>query len=58
VERYLETGGHSLLVEISRARDEASERLEFEAAAAAHAKLEKLKAVEAAPRRSCIASTD
>lgn len=45
VERYLETGGHSLLVEISRARDEASERLEFEAAAAAHAKLEKLKAV-------------
>ncbi len=45
VERYLESGGHSLLVEISRARDEASERLEFEAAAAAHARLEKVKAV-------------
>ena len=46
VERYLESGGHSLLVEISRARDEASEQLEFEAAAAAHARLEKLKAVQ------------
>ncbi len=46
VERYFETAGHSLLVEISRARDEASERLEFEAAAAAHAKLEKLKGVQ------------
>jgi excinuclease ABC subunit C len=46
VERYLESGGHSLLVEIGRARDEASERLEFEAAAAAHARLEKLKAVQ------------
>ncbi len=46
VGRYLESGGHSLLVEISRARDEASERLEFEAAAAAHARLEKLKAVQ------------
>jgi hypothetical protein len=46
VERYLESGGHSLLVEISRARDEASAQLEFEAAAAAHARLEKLKAVQ------------
>jgi hypothetical protein len=46
VERYLESAGHSLLVEISRARDEASERLEFEAAAAAHARLEKVKAVQ------------
>jgi hypothetical protein len=46
VERYLESGGHSLLVEIGRARDESSERLEFEAAAAAHARLEKLKAVQ------------
>ncbi len=45
VERYFESGGHSLLVEISRARDEASERLEFEAAAVAHARLEKLKSV-------------
>jgi hypothetical protein len=46
VERYFESGGHSMLVEISRARDEASERLEFEAAAAAHARLEKLKGVQ------------
>jgi hypothetical protein len=46
VERYLESGGHSLVVEIGRARDEASERLEFEAAAAAHARLEKLKSVQ------------
>ena len=46
VERYLESGGHSLVVEIGRARDEASERLEFEAAAAAHARLEKLKALQ------------
>jgi excinuclease UvrABC nuclease subunit len=45
VEKYFESGGHSLLVEISRARDEASERLEFEAAAAAHARLEKVKTV-------------
>jgi excinuclease ABC subunit C len=45
VARYLETGGHSLVVEIGRARDEASARLEFEAAAAAHARLEKLQAV-------------
>jgi len=46
VERYFETAGHSLLVEISRARDEASERLEFETAAAAHTRLEKLKSVQ------------
>jgi len=46
VERYFESAGHSLAVEISRARDEASEKLEFEAAAAAHARLEKLKAVQ------------
>jgi hypothetical protein len=46
VERYLESGGHSLVVEIGRARDEASERLEFEAAAQAHARLEKLKVVQ------------
>jgi excinuclease ABC subunit C len=45
VERYFESGGHSLLVEISRARDESSERMEFEKAAAAHARLEKLKSV-------------
>ena len=45
VRRYLESGGRSLLVEIGRARDEASASLEFEAAAAAHAKLEKLKSL-------------
>ena len=46
VGRYLESGGRSLLVELGRARDEASARLEFEAAAAAHARLEKLKALQ------------
>jgi hypothetical protein len=46
VERYLESGGHSLVVEIGRQRDEASERLEFEAAAAAHARLEKVKSAQ------------
>ena len=46
VEQYLATSGHSLLVEIGRLRDEASARLEFEAAAAEHARLEKLKAVQ------------
>jgi len=46
VGQYFESHGHSLLVEIGRARDDASERLEFEAAAAAHARLEKLKAVQ------------
>ena len=46
VARYLESGGRSLLVEIGRARDEASARLEFETAAAAHARLEKLKSLQ------------
>jgi excinuclease ABC subunit C len=45
VQHYLESQGRGLLVEIGRARDEASARLEFEAAAAAHARLEKLQAV-------------
>ena len=43
VEDFLKSGGQSLVHEISRARDEASEKLEFEAAAAAHTRLEKLK---------------
>jgi len=43
VESFLGSAGQSLVHEISRARDEASERLEFEAAAAAHTRLEKLK---------------
>ena len=46
VGRYLESGGRSLVQEISRMRDEASARLEFEAAAAEHARLEKLKSVQ------------
>jgi excinuclease UvrABC nuclease subunit len=46
VGNYLESRGRSLLIEISRARDEASERLEFEQAAALHGRLEKLKAVQ------------
>jgi len=47
VGRYLESEGRSLLVELGRTRDEASARLEFEAAAAAHARLEKLKSLQA-----------
>ncbi|HYE23706.1 MAG TPA: excinuclease ABC subunit C [Clostridia bacterium] len=43
VQHFLATGGTSLVHEITRARDEASERLEFEAAAAAHTRLEKVK---------------
>jgi hypothetical protein len=46
VEQYLSTSGHSLIVEIGRLRDEASARLEFEKAAAEHARLEKVKAVQ------------
>jgi len=46
VEGFLETGGRSLLVEIGRARDHASEGLEYEAAAAEHARLEKLRGVQ------------
>ena len=46
VEQYLSTSGHSLLVEIGRLRDAASERLEFEAAASEHARLEKVKSVQ------------
>ncbi len=45
VEEFLSTGGKSLLHEIQRQRDQASEKLEFETAAAAHAKIEKLKAL-------------
>ncbi len=46
VEQYLGSAGHSLFVEIGRLRDAASERLEFETAAAEHARLEKVKAVQ------------
>ena len=45
VQAYFDTGGQSLLREISAQRDQASADLEFEAAAAQHARLEKLKPV-------------
>lgn len=45
VQEFLETGGRSLLREIERQRDEASTNLDFEAAAALHARFEKVKAV-------------
>jgi len=43
VQQYLQSGGQSLIREIGRARDEASANLDFEAAAAMHARLEKVK---------------
>ena len=45
VQSYLDTGGRSLVREISRQRDEASTNLDFENAAAQHARLDKLKPV-------------
>lgn len=45
VQAYFDTAGHSLLREISAQRDQASSDLEFEAAAAHHARLDKLKPV-------------
>ena len=45
VEDFLESGGRSLLREIERQRDEASANLDFEGAAALHARFEKVKAV-------------
>ncbi|MGI9101123.1 MAG: UvrB/UvrC motif-containing protein [Terriglobales bacterium] len=47
VEAFLESRGHSLVREISAARDKASSDLEFESAAALHTQLEKLKPVVA-----------
>lgn len=43
VQAFLDTGGQSLVNEISAQRDQASANLEFEAAAAVHARLDKLK---------------
>ena len=43
VQQYLESGGQSLVREIERQRDEASANLDFEAASALHARLEKVK---------------
>jgi excinuclease UvrABC nuclease subunit len=45
VEEFMESGGRSLLREIERQRDEASANLDFEGAAALHARFEKVKAV-------------
>jgi len=45
VQAYLDTGGESLVREISTERDKASADLEFENAAALHARVEKLKPV-------------
>ncbi len=43
VQQYLESSGQSLVREIERLRDEASANLDFEAASALHARLEKVK---------------
>jgi excinuclease UvrABC nuclease subunit len=43
VQRFFETSGQSLVREIKRQRDEASTNLDFEAAAAMHTRLEKVK---------------
>ena len=43
VQRYFDTSGHSLVREISTQRDAASTALDFENAAAHHARLDKLK---------------
>ena len=45
VRSYLDTGGQSLVREISQQRDQAADKLDFENAAAQHARLEKLKPV-------------
>jgi excinuclease UvrABC nuclease subunit len=44
VQQFFTTAGHSLVREIERQRDDASTNLDFEAAAALHTRLEKVKA--------------
>ncbi len=44
VQQFFQTGGKSLVHEIERQRDDASANLDFEGAAALHARLEKVKA--------------
>ncbi len=44
VQQFFQSGGESLVREIERQRDEASVNLDFEGAAAQHARLEKVKA--------------
>jgi excinuclease ABC subunit C len=46
-QQFFETRGHSLVREIERQRDDASTNLDFEAAAALHTRLEKVKAAAA-----------
>ena len=47
MQQFFESGGHSLVREIERQRDDASTNLDFEAAAALHTRLEKVKAAAA-----------
>ncbi len=47
VQQYFQSGGQSLVREIERMRDDASASLDFEGAAAMHARLEKVKAATA-----------
>jgi excinuclease UvrABC nuclease subunit len=47
VQEYFASGGQSLVREIEKMRDEASTNLDFEGAAALHARLEKVKAATA-----------
>ncbi|MFZ0912954.1 MAG: UvrB/UvrC motif-containing protein [Candidatus Korobacteraceae bacterium] len=47
VQQFFESGGHSLVREIERQRDDASTNLDFESAAALHTRLEKVKAAAA-----------
>jgi excinuclease ABC subunit C len=48
-QQFFETGGQSLVREIERQRNEASTNLDFEAAAALHTRLEKVKAAAQLP---------
>jgi excinuclease ABC subunit C len=45
VQEFFSTGGHSLVRELEQQRDDASANLDFEGAAALHARLEKVKGV-------------
>jgi excinuclease ABC subunit C len=47
VQQFFESGGHSLVREIERQRDDASTNLDFEAAAALHTRLKNVKAAAA-----------
>jgi excinuclease ABC subunit C len=47
VQQYFASGGHSLVREIERLRDEASANLDFEGAATLHIRLEKVKSARA-----------